>query len=55
MVDRPSIQVFGNDGRVALPIGVIPEDGNRTLQTYIRGGDTWVDSREAYELGPAWD
>ena len=54
LVDRTSIEIFGNDGRVALPIGVVFEDDNKSLEIYSKGGITHVDSLEVYELRSAW-
>jgi len=31
LVDRTSIEIFGNNGRVYMPMGVIPDDGERSL------------------------
>ncbi len=54
LVDRGSIEIFGNHGRVALSVGVIPADGNRSLETMSRGGPTRVHRLEVYELHSAW-
>ena len=54
LVDRTSVEIFGNDGRVALPIGVIFEDDSESLEVYSKGGITHVDSLEVYELRSAW-
>ena len=37
-LDRGSIEVFGNDGRVAMSIAAIPEDGNRSIGVFQKGG-----------------
>lgn len=54
LVDRTSIEIYGNDGRIYMPIGVIPADDNRSLEIFSRGGSTKVDSLEVYELRSAW-
>jgi fructan beta-fructosidase len=54
LVDRASIEVFGNDGHVAMPLGVILDDENRSLEAFSRGGSTWIESLEVYELRSAW-
>jgi len=54
LVDRASIEIFGNDGRVAIPIGVIPEDNNKSLEVYCKGGRTHINALEVYELCSAW-
>jgi sucrose-6-phosphate hydrolase SacC (GH32 family) len=55
LVDRTSIEIFGNDGRVYMPIGTILPDDNRTLELFSKDGSTGIDSLEIYELCPAWE
>ena len=53
LVDRTSIEIFGNDGRIYMPIGVIlPDEG--TVDLIARGGDVRVRSLEVYELSSIW-
>jgi hypothetical protein len=40
---------------VAIPIGVIPDDENRSLDAFSRGSSTWVEALEVYELRSAWE
>jgi fructan beta-fructosidase len=54
MVDRASIDVFGNDGRVYMPVGVIVPPDNRTLVLYAKGGRAEIRRLEVFELEPAW-
>jgi len=54
LVDRASIEIFGNDGIVAMPIGVIPPDDKGSLAVFSRGGSTTVHSLEVHELESAW-
>jgi fructan beta-fructosidase len=54
LVDRGSIEVFGNDGRVALSVGIIPPDDDRSLGLFTRDGETEVRSLEVFELSSAW-
>jgi fructan beta-fructosidase len=54
LVDRASIEIFGNDGMVGMSIGVIPEDYNRSFVVYSKGDRTRVNSLELYELRSAW-
>ena len=54
LVDRTSIEIFGNDGRVYMPIGTILPDDNRTLELFSKDGSTGIDSLEIYELYSAW-
>jgi fructan beta-fructosidase len=54
LVDRTSVELFGNDGRVYMPIGTILPDDNRTLELFSEDGSTGIDSLEIYELRSAW-
>ena len=54
LVDRTSIEIFGNDGGIYMPIGVIPPDENRSLKVFGKGGGVKVKSLEVYELRSAW-
>ena len=54
LVDRASIEVFGNDGGVGMPIGAIPDGEQRSLEVFSRGGDTQIELLEVYELRSAW-
>jgi fructan beta-fructosidase len=55
LVDRGSIEIFGNDGQVALSVGAIPADDNHALEVFSRGGATHLRSLEAFELKSAWE
>jgi fructan beta-fructosidase len=55
LVDRGSIESFGNAGRVALSVGVIPADDNRSLEVFSRGGAARLRSLEAFEIKSAWE
>jgi sucrose-6-phosphate hydrolase SacC (GH32 family) len=54
LVDRASIEIFGNDGRVALPVGVILDDRERSLEVFCRGGPATLHTLEVHELRSAW-
>jgi len=54
LVDRASIEIFGNDGRVALPIGVLLADRPQTLSAFSRGGRAQLKQLEVHELTSAW-
>ena len=55
LVDRTSIEVFGNGGRVYMPCGVIPPDEGGPLEAFARGGSAKLTSLEVFELRSAWD
>jgi fructan beta-fructosidase len=55
LVDRTSIEIFGNRGEVYMPIGVIPADENRSLEVFGRGPAARLVSMEVHELDSAWE
>jgi fructan beta-fructosidase len=54
LVDRGSIEIFGNDGRVAMSVGVIPPDDNKSLAVFSRGGEAKAVRLQVFELKSAW-
>jgi fructan beta-fructosidase len=54
LVDRASLEIFGADGLIALPIGVIPPDDDLTLCLCVKGGPATARMLAVYELDPAW-
>ncbi len=55
LVDRTSIDIFGNHGRLYMPMGVIVPADNTSLEVFARGGDAKIDSLNVFELKPAWN
>lgn len=55
LVDRTSIEIFAGDGRVYMPIGVIPPDDNRTLAVRAVGGTARITTLEVHALHSAWE
>lgn len=54
LVDRASLEVFGNDGRVALSSCFLPAPGNRGLEFYTLGGSVRVVSLTVSPLRSIW-
>ena len=62
LVDRTSLEVFGNDGRVSMTSCFLPDEADTSLRTdtsglqeiYASGGEVEVVSLSVYELGSAW-
>jgi len=54
LVDRTSIEIFGNDGRIYMPIGVVLVDNSKSLEIFTKGGNTEVKSLGVYELRSVW-
>ncbi len=54
LVERTSLEVFGNDGRVSMTSCFLPAPENRSLGIYAFGGEAMIISLNVYELRAAW-
>lgn len=54
LVDRTSIDIFGNDGLLYMPMGVIVPPDNRSLELFAKGEGSRVARLEVFDLGSAW-
>ena len=54
LVDRTSIEVFGNDGRVSMCSCFLPDLENTNIAMYASGGEAKIISLDVYELRSAW-
>ena len=54
LVDRASIEVFGNDGKVPMSFCFLPKPENRTFELCASGGPDRIVSLNVYELRSAW-
>ena len=50
LIDRATAEVFGNDGRIYMPLRAIPENGTSTFEMYTRNGQTRIHSLRIHEL-----
>jgi len=55
LVDRASIEIFANDGRIYMPMGVLLPREDRSLALFARGGDARVARLAVHGLKSAWD
>lgn len=55
IVDRASLEVFGNDGAVVLTGSFIPPGDNHGLEAYAVGGDAKIVSLDVHHLRGAWN
>jgi len=53
-LDRSSIEVFGNEGRVYMPLRIIPADDNRSLSASCAKGEVKANYIRVHELKSAW-
>jgi sucrose-6-phosphate hydrolase SacC (GH32 family) len=54
LVDLTSMDIFGNDGRLYMPMGMSIAPENRSLQIYAKAGSARIESLEIFELQSAW-
>ena len=54
LVDRTSLELFGNDGWLYMSVGVIVPAADNTLALYAKGPGAKLDWLEVHELKSAW-
>lgn len=54
MVDRTTIDIFGNDGQFYMPMGLVIAPDNKKLEVFAKGGDAQINLLKVYELKSAW-
>jgi sucrose-6-phosphate hydrolase SacC (GH32 family) len=54
LVDRTSIEVFANDGKVSMSSCFLPDPGKAGLELFCDGGSPKILSMTVYELKSAW-
>lgn len=54
LLDRTSLEIFGNDGRISMSFCFLPDARNRNLKIYSSGGSIRIVSLKIYELGSIW-
>jgi sucrose-6-phosphate hydrolase SacC (GH32 family) len=54
LVDRTSLEVFGNEGLVSMSFCFLPEAADHPLEFYARGGTARVRTLDVHELASAW-
>ena len=55
LVDRTSIEIFANGGRVYRPMGIIAADEDRSLQVFGQGPNPKLAALAVHELDSAWN
>jgi len=55
LLDRTSIEVFGNNGRVYIPRCILPKDDNRSLSASVSKGEVKASFLRVHELKSAWE
>ena len=55
LLDRASIEVYGNDGRVYMPFVVFPAEQNRSLKAACDKGEAKANYLRVHELKSGWE
>lgn len=55
LVDRTSIDIFGNDGALYMPMGMLIPADKHGLEIYAKGGAAQICSLKVYDLKSAWE
>ena len=54
LIDRCTLEVFGNDGAVALQSALNPVEGAATLAVFSRGDESRLCALDVYKLCSLW-
>jgi fructan beta-fructosidase len=55
LIDRTSLEIFGNDGWVYMPAGVNVNATDKSCSTLVKGGSAQINSLEVYQLKSIWE
>ena len=54
LLDRTSLEIFGNEGRISLSFCFLPNPSNTNLEIYACGGEIKIISLKVYEFHSIW-
>jgi sucrose-6-phosphate hydrolase SacC (GH32 family) len=54
LVDRPSVEIFANDGRIYMPMQAVRNLEDKSLRIYSKGGNAHIDRLTVYEMKSIW-
>jgi sucrose-6-phosphate hydrolase SacC (GH32 family) len=54
LVDRTTVEVFGNDGEIVMPACFLPKDSDLGLTMFSTGGAARVGSLKVYKVKSVW-
>lgn len=55
LIDRSSVEVFGNDGELAITEQIFPDPGSKGLELYAKDGEVKLISLHIYSLNAIWE
>lgn len=54
LVDRSSVELFGNDGRISITDQIFPDASSEGLELFTSDGEVALESLQIYPLGRIW-
>jgi sucrose-6-phosphate hydrolase SacC (GH32 family) len=54
LVDRPSVEIYANDGLVYMPMQAVRDLNNKSLKVYAKGGLAHIQKLTVHELKRIW-
>ena len=54
LVDRPSIEIYANKGRIYMPMQAVRDLDNKSLKIYSKGGNAHIEELTVYEVKSIW-
>jgi sucrose-6-phosphate hydrolase SacC (GH32 family) len=54
LVDRPSVEIFANDGRIYMPMQAVRDLSNKSLKVYAKGGSARIEELTVHEVERIW-
>jgi sucrose-6-phosphate hydrolase SacC (GH32 family) len=54
LVDRPSVEIFANDGRIYMPMQAVRDLEDKSLYIYSKGGIAHIRELSVYEMNSIW-
>ncbi len=54
LVDRPSVEIFANEGRIYMPMQHVRDLNNKSLKIYAKGGTAHIEELTVHKVNPIW-
>jgi len=54
LVDRPSVEIFANNGRIYMPMQAVRDLSNKSLKIYAKGGAANIEELTVHEVKSIW-
>ena len=54
LVDRPSVEIFANDGRIYMPMQAVRDLSNKSLKIYAKGGNANIEKLTVHKIKSIW-